>query len=111
MLVGASVPFGWARTKLSDFDAIAAAIARGPVVIGLALDIDAWAQAKKDGMLRPATKSRVASGHAVLGVAFDESRDAITFRNSWGSAWGDKGYGYATRLFVSQHLRAAYAIG
>jgi hypothetical protein len=109
-LPGASIPFGWSMRILSDFDAIAAAVFGAPVLMGLAMDIDAWALAVTDGVLVPQPRNRVATGHAVLGVAYDTSRDSIVFRNSWGPSWGDLGYGYATRAYVSQHLRAAYGL-
>lgn len=33
-------------------------------------------------------------GHAVLAVGYDDKKEQIIFRNSWGTGWGDKGYGY-----------------
>ena len=40
----------------------------------------------------PASTERVLGGHAVLAVGYDDSKDAFLVRNSWGTAWGMKGY-------------------
>lgn len=39
-------------------------------------------------------REQAIGGHAVLAVGYDDNLGTITFRNSWGSAWGDNGYGY-----------------
>jgi C1A family cysteine protease len=35
-------------------------------------------------------------GHALCVVGFDRRRRQLIFANSWGSGWGDSGYGYIT---------------
>jgi C1A family cysteine protease len=39
-------------------------------------------------------------GHAILLVGYDEAKQLYTFRNSWGTGWGDKGYGYLPYQYV-----------
>jgi C1A family cysteine protease len=39
-------------------------------------------------------KERLLGGHAIALVGFDVPRRYFKFQNSWGTAWGDKGYGY-----------------
>ncbi|HEX3151332.1 MAG TPA: C1 family peptidase [Gemmataceae bacterium] len=52
----------------------------------------------------------IRGGHAVLAVGFDDSRriasdtGALLFRNSWGAAWGDDGYGWLPYKFVTNQL-------
>ncbi len=68
----------------------------------------------------PRAHDALEGGHAVLGVGYDdelevESRDddqnpgvnrpgAILFRNSWGTGWGDDGYGYLPYAYVEDQL-------
>jgi hypothetical protein len=40
----------------------------------------------------PAAGEAVVGGHAVLVVGYDEQAQRFIVRNSWGTAWGDKGY-------------------
>lgn len=41
----------------------------------------------------PAKGDRVASGHAIMAVGYNDKKKALLIRNSWGTSWGDKGYG------------------
>jgi len=49
----------------------------------------------------PTYRDPLRGGHAVLAVGYDHARRLITFRNSWGSAWGDRGYGYLPYAFFA----------
>ena len=40
----------------------------------------------------PASGEAVVGGHAVMAVGYDEASQRFTVRNSWGDAWGIKGY-------------------
>ena len=39
-------------------------------------------------------------GHALLFVGYDDAKQWFIFRNSWGAAWGDGGYGYMPYAYV-----------
>jgi len=39
-------------------------------------------------------------GHAILLVGFTDSSQIFKFQNSWGSGWGDNGYGYLPYSYV-----------
>lgn len=43
-------------------------------------------------------------GHAVLVVGYDDVKEQLIFQNSWGTSWGDFGYGYLPYLFVTNKL-------
>ena len=50
-------------------------------------------QVAKTGILpMPAHSEKVVGGHAVCAVGYDESTQHFIVRNSWGDAWGLKGY-------------------
>lgn len=42
----------------------------------------------------PSTKDQMLGGHAILLVGYDDVKQCFLFRNSWGTSWGIKGYGY-----------------
>jgi C1A family cysteine protease len=68
---------------------------------------DSIRQAARTGKIPfPSSTDRVVGGHAILAVGYDdairipvgngarETVGALIIRNSWGSSWGDRGYGY-----------------
>ena len=65
----------------------------------------------------PAPGDKVAGGHAIVLVGYDdglkikntnprgvETTGALIFRNSWGTGWGDAGYGYLPYDYVLKGL-------
>jgi C1A family cysteine protease len=47
----------------------------------------------KSGVLNmPGPKEKMAGGHAVMAVGYDDGARRFIIRNSWGSDWGQKGY-------------------
>ena len=56
----------------------------------------------KTGMLpMPKAKEKVLGGHAVLAVGYDNKKQAVIVRNSWGSGWGDKGNFYMPYAYIT----------
>ncbi len=46
------------------------------------------------------TKEKLLGGHAILLVGYDDNKQVFKFQNSWGTNWGDKGYGYIPYNYV-----------
>ena len=64
-----------------------------PFVFGFAVYYSIFS--RTDGIVpMPTSADAVDGGHAVLAVGYDDEKRFVKFRNSWGPAWGDKGYGY-----------------
>jgi C1A family cysteine protease len=63
----------------------------------------------------PGPRSRALGGHAVMAVGYDDSvrvkvpqgpttQGALLIRNSWGTTWGDHGYGWLPYEYVTEGL-------
>ncbi len=72
----------------------------GPVMV--ALNVDAtWDNAKAtNGLLNTFQPNTVRGGHAVCLVGYRTDGRFIV-RNSWGTGWGDKGFGYASPAYIA----------
>ncbi|CAN5554126.1 hypothetical protein BH10PSE4_BH10PSE4_19400 [soil metagenome] len=74
--------------------------AHGPILVGLNVD-HTWDNATATGgkmdAFQPAT---VRGGHAVTLVGYRTDGRFIV-RNSWGTAWGDHGFGYPSEAYIN----------
>ena len=94
-----------------NIDAIAAAIRdAGSAMIGARGTNEGWATAD----VRPPLRGEnTIWGHAFTGVApvIRNGKKAIKFLNSWGSAWGENGYGYLNEdYFNSGSVMSPYVL-
>jgi GNAT superfamily N-acetyltransferase len=56
-----------------------------------------------DGLIQMANPSdKIIGSHCVLLVGYDDDKGTFTIRNSWGTSWGDKGYGYLPYEFIER---------
>jgi C1A family cysteine protease len=74
----------------------------------------------KGGIPCPCAGERAEWGHAIVAVGYDDekairntkcdetSTGALLIRNSWGTAWGDKGYGWLPYAYVTRGLAADF---
>jgi C1A family cysteine protease len=92
-----------AKYKITSYARVAsllmlkAALAVGtPAVIGIEVypSLESAAVAKNGKVPMPKRGETLLGGHAVLAVGYDDAKRVVILRNSWGSRWGDKGYGY-----------------
>jgi len=81
---------------------------KGPVLTRLGVD-ETWDRAGSNGgildVYRPDT---VRGGHAVALVGYTPDRFIV--RNSWGTAWGDGGYAYASVSYAEQAFTESYGV-
>lgn len=95
--------------RLESLTEMKACLSQGlPFVFGFSVYEHVMSQAvARTGVIRmPKPNERLQGGHAVLAVGFDDVKESLIFRNSWGSAWGREGYGelpygYLTRRDLS----------
>ena len=56
----------------------------------------------RTGIMPPLNNSdSVMDGHAVMCVGFDDAKQYVIVRNSWGNEWADKGYFYMPYDYIS----------
>ena len=81
---------------------------KGPILTRLNVD-DTWDNATKaKGVLRTYHPQTTRGGHAVALVGYTSTRFIV--RNSWGLAWGDQGFAYATNAYAKAAFDEAYGI-
>jgi hypothetical protein len=81
---------------------------KGPILTRL--DVDrTWDQAPANkGVLEVYKPETVRGGHAVAIVGYRPG--SFIVRNSWGTAWGDKGFAYASLAYAQAAFTEAYGI-
>jgi len=82
--------------RLNNLAEMKACLAMGiPFVFGFSVyEHVMTAAVSRSGAIRiPKPKERLQGGHAVMAVGYDDTARTLLIRNSWGEAWGKKGYG------------------
>jgi Papain family cysteine protease len=79
----------------------------GPILTRLKVD-PSWINIKPDGQLRKYERKNANGGHAAAIVGYTPTHFII--RNSWGAAWGHKGFAYASYEYAMDAFHEAYGI-
>lgn len=70
----------------------------GPIIGGVMVD-STWVNAARTrGNLDAFNSGGLYGGHAIAIVGY--TADRFIIRNSWGTQWGDKGFGYASHAYI-----------
>jgi C1A family cysteine protease len=81
---------------------------KGPVLARLGVD-ETWDRAGNSGGILDVYKpDTVRGGHAVALVGY--TKDRFIVRNSWGTAWGDEGYAYASTGYAAEAFTESYGV-
>jgi C1A family cysteine protease len=86
-----------AYQKVWDLDSLKASLAeKNPVVCGIKIysSFESESVAKTGIVPMPKSYEPLLGGHAVLAVGYDNKKQQVILRNSWGTEWGDYGYFY-----------------
>jgi len=95
---------------LQDLTQLRGCLASGyPFVFGFTVytSFESAQVAKTGHAPLPATKEQQVGGHAVMAVGYDDSKQWLMVRNSWGPGWGMKGYFTLPYAYVTQPNLAA----
>jgi len=92
--------------RVQNLNYLKISLAEGlPVVTGIqvyeSFESDAVAQTGIVPM--PKANEQLLGGHAVLAVGYNDSKQQVIMRNSWGTSWGDKGYFYLPYTYFTDH--------
>jgi len=81
---------------------------KGPILIRLEVD-DTWDKAEENiGKLDLYKKETARRGHAAALVGY--TPNTFIVRNSWGTSWGDQGFGYASLAYAQEAFTEAYGV-
>jgi C1A family cysteine protease len=80
----------------------------GPIVTRLDVDDTWYAATANKGKLTTYKPSTKRGGHAVALVGYTST--GFIVRNSWGTNWGDGGYGYASNAYTGKAFTEAYGV-
>ena len=80
----------------------------GPILTRLNVDDTFLRAAQNDGKLEDYHSNNTVGGHAIAMVGYTDEHFII--RNSWGTDWGDEGFGYASNGYASAAFDEAYGI-
>lgn len=80
----------------------------GPILTRLDVDRTWYEASVTDGELDHYKRETAGGGHAVALVGY--TRERFIVRNSWGTDWGDGGYGYASEEYARQAFTEAYGV-
>lgn len=93
-----------------DETSIKSAIASGfPIIFGIQVfeSFEGDGPASTGVIPMPSDSDGLMGGHAICIVGYNDSTKLFTFRNSWGTSWGDQGYGYLPYEYVLNSQLAA----
>jgi hypothetical protein len=102
------------HSRPADINEMAAILAGGDDVwASFSVDGNAWSSSSLRGNVIPDYTPDGPEGHAVSLSGYRTLADGtrqFLIHNSWGTRWGEQGYGWISEAMVSQYLRAAYKI-
>lgn len=87
-----------------DITALKKILAGGrPVVFGFIVyqSFERGDVARSGVMPMPGTFDWQVGGHCVAAVGYDDAKQVVICRNSWGPSWGDKGYFYMPYAYIT----------
>lgn len=95
--------------RVDTLDELKIALNDGPVPIGVPCFYEIFFVGSDGVVPYPANPDQIYGGHAICAVGYDDSKQLVKFKNSWGTSWGQKGYGYLPYNYIRDFLWDAWA--
>lgn len=98
----------YAAVDGSDITELKTALANDtPVVFGFTV-YESFENIGADGMMpMPAEGEQVMGGHCVVAIGYDDAKQCVLVRNSWGPGWGLGGYFWMPYAFITDDSQAS----
>ncbi len=97
------------KVRYNDPSEIKAQLAQNrPVVVGIL--VDEGFNDLRGKTIYKEQKGQSFGGHAITIVGYNDSTNAFKFQNSWGTTWGDNGFGYIDYRFLAKVCKSAYVM-
>lgn len=81
----------------------------GPCLAGIACFEEIFYVGSNGVIPYPSNPNMCYGGHAVCLVGFDAGKRMFKFKNSWGTSWGENGYGYFNYDYAQDFIWDAWA--
>lgn len=109
-LPGAEEAAAWAKIgsywRITSLEEILTALSKQPIPIGIEC-FSEFETVGEDGIVPlPKDTNNSLGGHAICLVGYDDEKRLLKFKNSWGTGWGQNGYGYITYDYFSHIIDA-----
>jgi C1A family cysteine protease len=95
--------------RVNDLNELKIALVDGPVVIGIPCFLEIFLADYTGYIPYPMNPDEVYGGHAICVVAYDDVKQQVVFKNSWGPSWGNNGYGMLPYRYINDFLWDAWA--
>lgn len=82
----------------------------GPCVAGIGCYEEIFYVGDNGYVPYPANPEVLYGGHAICFVGYDSNKKLIKFKNSWGTNWGENGYGYLPYDYINDFCWDAWAV-
>ena len=100
---------GWKSIRYGQIETVKGELYRGnPVVVGMNVP-ESFHQVRGSAIFSD-TSSANSGGHAMTIVGYDDQRGAFKLLNSWGTSWGDGGYGWVDYDSMARRGREYYVM-
>ena len=97
----------WDSSPAKLLDQLKTSLASGlPFAFGFSVYSSIWSPAVQESgdISFPKQGEALDGGHAVVAVGYDDGKERFLIRNSWGTGWGQQGYGTLPYKYVESGI-------
>lgn len=80
----------------------------GPCSIGVLVFEEMFYPDNNGVVSYPSNTNRILGGHALCCIGFNNNKELVKIKNSWGTNWGTSGYGYLPYKYIKDFMMDAW---